>query len=69
MKKYIVLKKVITDEFVFVEAEDKTQAKGIVMGGKGKYQGTQYAGELPASCWEVTELTEDDREERTYDAY
>ena len=32
MKKYIVLKKIINDEFVFVEAQNKKEAKEMVDG-------------------------------------
>ena len=61
MKKYIVLKKIINDEFVLVEAQNKKEAKEMVLGGNGKPQGTSYAGELPPNCWEVEELTKADR--------
>jgi hypothetical protein len=69
MKKYIVSKKIITDEFVFIRAKNQKEAKTLVLDGEGKNQGTQYAGQLPASCWEVTELTEEDRKDRTHETF
>ena len=61
MKKYIVLRKVINNEFMFVEAEDETQAKGLVSAGKGESRGTEHAGTLPMNCWQVEELTKSSR--------
>ena len=60
MVKYIVTKKVMANEFLFVEASSKEEAIELATQGEGMVvcNTLEYAGDLPKSTWTAEDITE-----------
>lgn len=59
LKAYMVTRKEIHDYHVYIRAESASQARKKVFAGKGHPSGVGYSGELPPSCWQVEEMTDE----------
>jgi len=59
MGKYIVSKRVLANEFVFVTASSEKEAIEMVVQGEGKTvrNNLEYLGELPQSMWVAEDIT------------